>query len=73
MYFSTLSSSFTFLDNAPSLNLPEELQKYLTEGTKHIGTEQIKDILESTRESIENPDIFLSENKEFLSQMIYLF
>lgn len=60
----------TFLDNAPALNLPEELQEYLTEGTKHIGTEQIKDIVESTRKSIENPDNFLSENKEVLEQYL---
>lgn len=60
----------TFLDNAPALNLPEELQEYLTEGTKHIGTEQIKDIVESTRKSIENPDNFLSANKEVLEQYL---
>lgn len=60
----------TFLDNAPSLNLPEELQNYLTEGTKHIGTGQIKDLLEGTRKSIENPDNFLSENKEILEQYL---
>lgn len=58
----------TFLDNAPALNLPEELQEYLTEGTKHIGTEQIKDMVENTRKSIENPDKFLSENKDVLEQ-----
>lgn len=62
----------TFLDNAPALNLPEELQEYLIEGTKHIGTEQIKGIVESARKSIENPDNFLFENKEVLEQyMVY--
>jgi len=29
----------SFLDNAPSFDLPEELQEYLIEGTRHIGTE----------------------------------
>jgi DNA-binding transcriptional MerR regulator len=60
----------TFLDNAPAFNLPEELQEYLTESTKHIGTEQIKDMIESTRKSIENPDNFLSANKEVLEQYL---
>ncbi|MCR6546568.1 MerR family transcriptional regulator [Dehalobacterium formicoaceticum] len=60
----------TFLDNVPALNLTEELQEYLIEGTKHIGTEQIKDIVESTRKSIENPDNFLSANKEVLEQYL---
>ncbi len=60
----------TFLDNAPAFNLPEELQEYLTESTKHIGTEQIKDMIESTRKSIENPDNFISANKEVLEQYL---
>lgn len=59
-----------FLDNAPTLDLPEELQEYLAEGTKHIGTEQIKDMVESTRKSMENPDDFLSQNKEVLEQYL---
>lgn len=39
----------SFLDNAPSLTLPEDLQKYLIEGTKHIGTEQITEMIENTK------------------------
>ena len=60
----------TFLDDAPALNLSADLEKYLIEGTKHIGTEQIKDMIESTKESIENPDVFLSENKELLEEYL---
>ena len=60
----------SFLDNAPSLTLPEDLQKYLFEGTKHIGTEQITEIIEKTKKSIENPDNFLSNNKKMLEQYL---
>lgn len=60
----------TFLDNAPELNLSGELQEYLIEGTKHIGTEQIKEMIENTRESIENPDVFISDNKELLEKYL---
>ena len=60
----------SFLDNAPPLNLPEDLQEYLIESTKHIGTAQIKDMVESTKKSIENPDNFLSANKEVLEQYL---
>ncbi|MBU9738656.1 MerR family transcriptional regulator [Diplocloster agilis] len=59
-----------FLDNIPSLELPQDLQDYLAEGTRHIGTEQITDMLKNTRQSIENPDEFLSDNKEFLEQYL---
>ncbi len=60
----------SFLDNVPSLNLPEDLQKYLIEGTKHIGADQITEMIESTKKSIENPDDFLSNNKEMLERYL---
>ncbi len=55
-----------FLDNVPSLTLPEELQGYLLEATQDIGTEQICELLDNTKKSIENPEEFLSYNKEIL-------
>lgn len=60
----------SFLDNTQSLTLPENLQKYLFEGTKHIGIEQITEMIENTKKSIENPDDFLSNNKEMLEQYL---
>jgi DNA-binding transcriptional MerR regulator len=59
-----------FLDNVPSLNFPEELQSFLMENTKHISTENIRDMIEKTKQSIENPDEFLTENKEVLEQYL---
>jgi len=56
----------SFLDNVPPFTLPEDLQEYLTESTKNIGTEQITELIENTRRSIENPDGFLADNKEIL-------
>lgn len=60
----------SFLDNTPALTLPRDLQEYLIEGTKHIGTEQITEIIEKTKKSIENPDDFLFANKEILDQYL---
>lgn len=59
-----------FLDNAPALDLPPELEKHLIENTNHIGTKQIGEMLESTRSAIENADAFLSENREQLEQYL---
>lgn len=58
----------SFLDNLPPLDLPEDLLEYLSESTQQIGTQQINAMIQSTQKSIENPDEFLSENKEFLEQ-----
>ena len=60
----------SFLDNAPQLTLPEDLQEYLNEGTKDIGTEQIIEMIKNTKKSIENPDDFFAENKEVLEQYL---
>lgn len=60
----------SFLDNSPSFNLPDDLQEYLIENTKDIGTLQIKEIIDETKKSIENPDDFLSNNKEILEQYL---
>ena len=60
----------TFLDEAPSLNFPQDLQEYLIENTKHISTENIAQIIESTKHSIENPEEFLCQNKEMLDQYL---
>ena len=60
----------SFLDNLPPLDLPEDLLEYLSESTRQIGTQQINTMIQSTQKSIENPDEFLSENKEFLKQYL---
>jgi DNA-binding transcriptional MerR regulator len=67
---SAYAEIITFLDNVPSLNFHEELQSFLIESTKHISTENIRDMIEKTKQSIENPDKFLSENKEVLEQYL---
>lgn len=60
----------SFLDNVSLLTLPENLQEYLIESTKNIGTEQIKAMIENMKKSLENPDDFLSNNKEMLEQYL---
>ncbi|WP_042354262.1 MerR family transcriptional regulator [Bacillus rubiinfantis] len=59
-----------FLDNIPSLQLSEDLQLFIMENTKHINTESIRDVIENTKQSIENPDKFLSENKEVIERYL---
>lgn len=65
---SAFDTMISFLDNIPLLDLPQDLEDYLIEGTKHIGTKQIGEMIENTKKSIENPDEFLSDNKEMLEQ-----
>lgn len=67
---SAYAEIIAFLDNVPSLNFPEELQSFLIASTKHISTENIRDMIVKTKQSIENPDKFLSENKEVLEQYL---
>lgn len=59
-----------FLDNVPMLVYPEELKEYLMEGTKDIGQEQIREVLESVRQSVERPKEFLRENKEVIDRYL---
>jgi len=59
-----------FLDNVPSLNFPEDIQTYLAEGTKNISTTDITEMIEKIKQSIENPERFLSENKEILEHYL---
>lgn len=67
---SAYDTIISFLDNLPAFTLPQDLQEYLTEATRDIGAQQITEIIESTKKSIENPDCFLSDNKELLEQYL---
>jgi len=62
--------SYLFLDNTPIFTLPENLQNYLMESMKHIGTEQITEIIETTKKMAEKPDDFLTVNKEILERYL---
>ena len=56
-----------FLDEVPALTFPKELQDFLIEGTQHISAENIREMNEQTKRTIEEPEQFLSENKEMLT------
>ncbi len=60
----------SFLDNLPTMDIPIDLAEYLEEGTKHIGTKEISDMLVDMKGIYENPDQFLSERKEILAQYL---
>ena len=57
----------TFLDEAPALSFSKELWNFLDESTQSIGVENICDMHEKMKRSIENPEQFLSENQEMLA------
>ncbi|MEG2822241.1 MAG: MerR family transcriptional regulator [Lachnospiraceae bacterium] len=59
-----------FLDSVPRLTLPKDLQEYLMEATKHISTQNISEMIASTKQSIENPEDFISNNKEILDEYL---
>jgi hypothetical protein len=60
----------SFLDNTSSLEFPEDLHEFLNENTSHLGTEDIATMLENTKQSIDNFDEFLLENKKWLDEYI---
>lgn len=67
---SAYKTIISFLDCVPPLDIPADLEEYLIEGTKHIGTRQITEMLQYTKNLLENPDGFLSDNKEILEQYL---
>ena len=56
-----------FLDEAPALTFSKELRDFLDESIQSISVENIREMNEKTKRSIENPEQFLSENKEMLA------
>jgi DNA-binding transcriptional MerR regulator len=67
---STYAKIIAFLDNVPSLNFPENIQAYIDEAMQNIRTVDINYMNEKTKQSIENPEAFLSENKELLENYL---
>lgn len=63
---SAFDTILSFLDTVPPFELPKDLEDYLIEGTKAIGTKEITEIIESAKKSVENPDDFLLNNQEML-------
>ena len=64
------SQIIEFFDNAPELEIPEELKSYLDEYLEFYsgeeGTEKINTIIQSKEEAFEDIDEFAKENKEIL-------
>ena len=65
---SAYKTILSFLDNLPNLDIPEELEEYFAVSTENIGSEQITNMLNSIKESYQNPDKFIVENKEMLQR-----
>lgn len=56
----------SFLDDLPDIHFPKDVEEYLDETVNGISTKQIGELIDNTKKSIEDPDKFLSENKEIL-------
>lgn len=67
---SAYNDILAFFDKSPSLNFPEELQAYLNEATINISTNDINEMNDKMKQSIENPEAFLTENKDFLEHYL---
>lgn len=61
---------FSFLDNMPTLEFPEDLQTFLDECTGGIRDEDIGSMLENVVQSINDPEAFLLGSKESLEQYL---
>ncbi len=59
-----------FLDNLPDLDISNDLEEYLIEATSHMGAEELSQLLEIVKNSIQNPEEFLSNNKEVLDNYL---
>jgi DNA-binding transcriptional MerR regulator len=57
-----------FLDNAPAMKFPDDVIAFLAEYASGISARDIADISGKTRQSLEDPDRFLSENKNTLER-----
>jgi DNA-binding transcriptional MerR regulator len=55
-----------FLDNLPTVELPEDVREYLSESIQDISAQSIDDMDEKIKRSVEEPEAFLLENKETL-------
>ncbi len=60
----------SFLDNTPPQTFPHDLQVYLIESTQDINATQILQVIDNTRRSIDNPEEFLTTNKELLDRYL---
>lgn len=59
-----------FLDNVKDINLPQDLQDYINQNQEFFSIEKIENHLENLRTSIENPDDFLSNNKDSINEYL---
>ncbi len=59
-----------FLDNVPPLQLAEDLQLFLMESTNNMDTESMQDMLANIKQSIEDPDQFLTVSKDFIERYL---
>ncbi|MEI2368508.1 MerR family transcriptional regulator [Niallia circulans] len=67
---STYEEIIAFLDNVPPLQLAEDLQLFLMESTNNMNTESMQDMLANIKQSIEDPDQFLTVSKDFIERYL---
>lgn len=65
---SAFDDMVAFLDGAAPLALPEELETFLTETTALFGPQQMRQVEERIRQTIEHPAEFIAEHREMLEE-----
>lgn len=60
----------SFLDEVPTMEFSPDLQEYLDEYTAQMDCGLISTVLESMKKTVDNPEKFISDNKEILEQYI---
>ncbi|HHY64766.1 MAG TPA: MerR family transcriptional regulator [Clostridiaceae bacterium] len=60
----------SFLDNLPSLDFPDDLKEYPDEMTEYMGTDEINAMNDNLKRVTDDPDSYLSENREMLEQYL---
>lgn len=53
-----------FLDEMPDFEAPEDVEEAMDEVFEHMGTEQIGEMLDKVKGSVEDPEAFFGENRE---------
>lgn len=58
----------SFIDQMPAFEIPEDVEREMSEAVNGISSKQIEDMFESVKYSIERPEDFFDENREVIER-----
>ena len=59
-----------FLDGVAPITFPKEVRAFLEEGVAHMQSQQLQNIMDTAKQSIEQPERFLAEQKQMIEQYL---